>query len=110
MFPINPVLFLGGVIDMAQIKVSTEKLQSASREMKGVMGEIKSIASNLNSTAHGVTSGWRGSSVSSFNDMWRRWNNAMNHLAEAIETTTGQLNTASEVYEETDRNAVSISR
>lgn len=93
---------------MGQIKVSTDKLESAGSQMKTVMSQVDSIRSNLASTAGGVTSGWRGSSEGSFNDMWRRWNNAMKHLTEAIETTSKQLNSASDVYEETDRKAVQV--
>ena len=93
---------------MVQIKASSDKLNSASSQMKSVMGEIKTIAGNLNTTAHGVTSGWNGSSESSFNDMWRRWKNAMEHLSEAIETTSKQLNKAEDVYTETDRKAVQV--
>ena len=93
---------------MGQIKVSTDKLDSAAAEMKKVQHEVDGIRGNLASTAGSVTSGWRGSSEGSFNDMWRRWNNAMKHLSEAIETTSGQLKNASDVYEETDRKAVQV--
>lgn len=93
---------------MGQIKVSTDKLESASSEMKTVKNEVDGIRGNLASTAGSVTSGWRGSSEGSFNNMWRRWHNAMKHLTEAIETTSGQLKNASNVYEETDRKAVQV--
>lgn len=88
---------------VAAIRVTSDELRSVSAQLSAGCGDIESRLTQLRSSVQGlVTGGWQGTASSAFDGLYEQWGAAAAQLRQALDGIGRQLQSAAQLYEQTE--------
>ena len=88
---------------MADIKVTSEQLQSVSSQLKSGSEDVAQQLHSMESKVKAlVDADWKGGASDSFRDMWDKWHKGANDVKSALEGISQLMARAAQTYEDTE--------
>jgi WXG100 family type VII secretion target len=88
---------------MGTLKVTSEELESLSREIATGSDSIQQQLSRMHSAVQPLVGGdWEGAASTRFNELWEEWNRSAAGLKDSLDGISSLLRNAGQAYAQTE--------
>ncbi len=96
---------------MAAIKVTSEQVESVSKQLQGGSEEVSQKLAQMEGQVKGlVDAEWQGAASDSFREMYEKWQRGARDVKEALDGISTMLGQAAKTYQETEDQLASQMR